>query len=105
MCPLRLRERETPWTLYPLDPETIYVNFGFWGMVERRPGEREGDRNRLVERLVAELGGRKSLYSTSFYEEREFRATYGGEAYEALKEQYDPGHRLPDLYEKCVRRR
>ena len=28
-----------------------------------------------MERLVADLGGRKSLYSTSFYEEDEFNAT------------------------------
>jgi FAD/FMN-containing dehydrogenase len=103
MCPLRLREQQREWTLYPLDPDATYVNFGFWGAVERRPGEREGDRNRLVERLVAELGGRKSLYSTSFYDERDFRASYGGEAYVALKATYDPGGRLLDLYEKCVR--
>jgi FAD/FMN-containing dehydrogenase len=104
MCPLRLRERETPWTLYPLDPETTYVNFGFWGRVERRQGERDGDRNRFVERLVAGLGGRKSLYSTSFYDRDEFRALYGGEAYDALKAAYDPDQRLLDLYEKCVGR-
>jgi FAD/FMN-containing dehydrogenase len=102
LCPLRLRERERPWTLYPLDPDTTYANFGFWGNVERRPGERDGDRNRLVERLVAELGGRKSLYSSSFYEQEVFRATYGGDDYEALKAKYDPDRRLKDLYEKCV---
>ena len=105
ICPLRLRKRERQWTLYALDPDTTYVNFGFWGTVERRPGDRDGDRNRLVEDLVADLGGRKSLYSTSFYEEREFRATYGGEAYDALKLTYDPHDRLLHLYEKCVRSR
>src|SRR6185503_8501730 len=31
MCPLRLRERDREWSLYPLDPGTTYVNFGFWG--------------------------------------------------------------------------
>jgi FAD/FMN-containing dehydrogenase len=104
MCPLRLRERETPWTLYALDPDATYVNFGFWGMVERRPGEAEGDRNRYIERLVALLGGRKSLYSTSYYERDEFRDLYGGGEYEQLKSAYDPDSRLLDLYEKCVRR-
>ncbi len=103
MCPLRLREREHAWTLYPLDPETTYVNFGFWGMVERRPGEPEGERNRLIERLVGELGGRKSLYSTCFYEEDEFRALYGGTEYEELRGRYDPAGRLLDLYTKCVK--
>jgi FAD/FMN-containing dehydrogenase len=105
MCPLRLREQRRPWTLYPLNPDTTYVNFGFWGNVERRPGDRDGDRNRVVERLVASLGGRKSLYSTSYYEEDEFRATYGGAAYDELKASYDPGGRLLDLYDKCVKGR
>ena len=52
-----------------LDPDTTYVNFGFWGAVERDPGgERDGDhrRNKLVERLVSDLGGRKSLYCDIF---------------------------------------
>ena len=104
MCPLRLREHAAPWTLYALDPDTTYVNFGFWGQVERRPGEREGERNRFVERLVSDLGGHKSLYSTSYYERDEFRDLYGGAEYEALKSAYDPDRRLLDLYEKCVQR-
>ncbi len=81
------------------------MNFGFWGRVERRPGERDGDRNRLIERLVSDLGGHKSLYSTAFYEREEFRELYGGEEYEELKRAYDPDRRLLDLYEKCVKRR
>jgi FAD/FMN-containing dehydrogenase len=105
MCPLRLREGTGEWPLYPLDPGTTYVNFGFWGRVERRPGERDGDRNRVVERLVSELGGHKSLYSTAYYDEDEFRELYGGEEYEELKRAYDPDRRLLDLYEKCVKRR
>ena len=105
MCPLRLREHDV-WTLYGLDPHTTYVNFGFWGAVARRRGEPPDDRrNRLVERLVTQLGGQKSLYSTSFYEEAEFRALYGGAAYDELKRAYDPEGRLLDLYEKCVRER
>ncbi|MGH2956036.1 MAG: FAD-binding oxidoreductase [Solirubrobacterales bacterium] len=102
MCPLRLRQRETPWTLYRLDPDATYVNFGFWGQVERRPGAGANDRNLFIEELVAGLGGHKSLYSTSFYEREEFHRLYGGEAYDELKAEYDPDRRLLDLYEKCV---
>jgi FAD/FMN-containing dehydrogenase len=103
MCPLRVREEG--WALYPLDADTTYVNFGFWGMVARRPGERDGDRNRLIEHVVSDLGGRKSLYSTSYYSEDEFRALYGGADYERLKREYDPGGRLLDLYDKCAKGR
>ena len=91
--------------MYPLDPATVYVNLGFWASVVRRPGASDGDRNRQIEQKVADLHGRKSLYSTAFYDEETFWATYNGAAYTALKKEYDPQGRLADLYDKCVRGR
>jgi FAD/FMN-containing dehydrogenase len=102
LCPLRQRLRDVTWELYPLDPDTLYVNVGFWSSVPLEPGEPDGSHNRLIERLVEDLGGRKSLYSTSFYDKAEFRRLYGGEAYDRLKKTYDPDERLLDLYAKCV---
>ncbi|MGH3516472.1 MAG: FAD-binding oxidoreductase [Haloechinothrix sp.] len=104
LCPLRQRA-PLPWTLYPLDPDTLYVNVGFWSSVPLAQGEPQGSHNRRIERVVTELGGHKSLYSTSYYEEAEFRRLYNGEAYSGLKETYDPDGRLPGLYDKCVRGR
>jgi FAD/FMN-containing dehydrogenase len=104
MCPLRLRG-ERAWPLYPLKRGEVYVNFGFWGTVPLPDGRSDGYYNRLVEDEVAELGGHKSLYSTSFYSEDEFYRRYNGEAYKALKHAYDGGGRLLGLYEKCVRGR
>jgi FAD/FMN-containing dehydrogenase len=104
-CPLRLRRPEARWDLYLMDPAKFYVNFGFWGTVPIRPGETDGTRNQRIELKVAELGGRKSLYSTSYYEETEFREVYGGATYDLLKRTYDGDGRLLDLYDKCVRRR
>ena len=105
LCPLRQRDRQAVWPLYPLDPDTTYVNVGFWGGVDLPRGEHEPFHNRAIEQQVAALGGRKSLYSTSFYPEDEFRANYGGPTYELLKKSYDPDGRLADLYAKTVRRR
>jgi len=102
LCPLRLRS-ETSWPLYPLRPGEVYVNFGFWGTVPLPPGRSDGYHNRLVETEVAALGGSKGLYSTSFYSEDDFWATYNGPAYARLKSAYDGGGRLSGLYEKCVR--
>ncbi len=102
MCPLRLRG-ERAWPLYPLKPGEVYVNFGFWGTVPLPPDRQDGYYNRLVEDEVAELGGHKSLYSTSFYSEDEFYRRYNGDTYKALKHAYDGDGRLLDLYEKCVR--
>jgi len=109
MCPLRLRRpggaAPTEWPLYPLDPETLYVNFGFWGTVPRAGGEPDGHFNRLVEREVSRLGGHKSLYSTAFYSEDEFWSLYNGPAYDAVKKRYDADGRLLNLYDKTVRSR
>ena len=84
ICPLRLRGDRT-WPLYPLKPGEVYVNFGFWGMASLPPGQGDGYYNRRIEDEVSALGGHKSLYSTSFYTEDEFRRRYNGEAYDKLK--------------------
>jgi len=102
LCPLRLRSDQA-WPLYPLAPGEVYVNFGFWGTVPLPQGRADGYHNRLVEDEVAALGGHKGLYSTSFYTEEQFWASYNGPAYAALKQRYDGGGRLAGLYEKCVR--
>ncbi len=104
LCPLRQRDPAARWDLYQLDPATTYVNVGFWSSVELPPGRGDGWHNRAIEEKVAELGGHKSLYSTSFYPPEEFWASYGGPAYEVLKKTYDPAGRLLDLYTKAVRR-
>jgi FAD/FMN-containing dehydrogenase len=103
LCPLRQRSPDVTWDLYALDPSTTYVNLGFWSSVEQRPGQREGHHNRRIEEVVAELGGRKSLYSSSYYSEEDFWQTYNGSQYELLKKEYDPQGRLLDLYSKCVK--
>jgi FAD/FMN-containing dehydrogenase len=105
MCPLRQRDPAVTWDLYALDPATTYVNVGFWSTVALPPGEGDGFHNRAIERKVAELGGRKSLYSTAFYTPEEFWDSYGGPAYEVLKKAYDPDGRLLDLFAKTVQRR
>ena len=105
LCPLVQRDPQVTWDLYPLDPATTYVNVGFWGGVELPAGESEPFHNRAIEREVARLDGRKSLYSTAFYPEDEFWASYGGSTYELLKKTYDPDGRLLGLYEKTVQRR
>jgi len=105
LCPLRQRSPDLTWDLYALDPHTTYVNLGFWSSVEELPGQREGHHNRRIEEVVAELGGRKSLYSSSYYDEDDFWRTYNGAQYQLLKKEYDPDGRLLDLYAKCVQGR
>ncbi|GAA2346123.1 FAD-binding oxidoreductase [Saccharopolyspora halophila] len=102
LCPVRLRDGQG-WPLYPMDPETLYVNVGFWATVPLELGELPGRHNRAIEQAVTELDGHKSLYSNSYYTEDEFWRLYNRPAYDELKARYDPKNRLPGLYEKCVR--
>jgi FAD/FMN-containing dehydrogenase len=104
ICPLRGRDARR-WPLYDLDPGALWVNVGFWGTVALPPGGRDGYHNRRIEAEVSRLGGRKSLYSTSFYQRAEFDARYGGAEYHRLRTRYDPDTRLLDLYDKAVGRR
>lgn len=103
ICPLRLRETDAQWPLYPLQPHRTYVNIGFWSSVP--VGPTPGHTNRLIEAKVSELGGHKSLYSESFYSAEEFDALYGGDTYTSVKKTYDPDSRLLNLYDKAVRRK
>ena len=103
LCPLRQRDPHVTWQLYPLDPSETYVNVGFWSSVPVDETGGPDHHNRWVEAEVERLGGRKSLYSTAFYEEERFWELYNGPVYRALKGRYDPDSRLADLYTKCVK--
>ena len=105
ICPIGGYHDEAKFPLYRVDPKTLYVNFGFWDVVEDRVKREPGHYNRKIERKVAELGGVKSLYSDSYYPEDEFWRLYNRSAYDALKRRYDPQRRFKNLYEKCVLRR
>ncbi|HET7899827.1 MAG TPA: FAD-binding oxidoreductase [Candidatus Nanopelagicales bacterium] len=106
VCPLRGRAPSVTWPLYELDPATTYVNVGFWSTVPVPPGVDPGAGrvNRRIEQVVTELGGRKSLYSTAFYDRDEFARLYGGATYEVLRSTYDRQGRLPDMWTKTVAR-
>ena len=104
-CPIQQRSPEDVWELYRFDPSVLYVNVGFWSSVALEPGEDPTTHTRLVEDLVDSLGGRKSLYSTAFYDRDRFWELYNGPVYETLKKTWDPDGRLLDLYEKTVERR
>ena len=104
LCPLKQRESGARWPLYEFDPDQLYVNVGFWSTVPLMNGEgpEDGKKNREIEKEVTKMEGRKSLYSTSFYDKDEFWSIYGGQDYEPIKNRYDPRGRFLGLYEKVV---
>jgi FAD/FMN-containing dehydrogenase len=103
ICPIGPQANSGRFVLYPVK-NTWYVNFGFWDVKRTREAHAPGHFNRLIEDKVSELGGIKSLYSDSFFSEADFHTRYGGDAYDALKKNYDPEGVFPRLYEKCVLR-
>lgn len=100
ICPVAAYDPSAFYPLYQLNPRTLYVNFGFWDSV--KTDHDEGYFNRKIEAKVQELGGRKSLYSNSFYSRETFWQLYDETGYRRLKAQYDPEGKLQDLYEKCI---
>jgi FAD/FMN-containing dehydrogenase len=102
LCPLVASQK---WPTYPLAPGEVYVNVGFWGNVAVGPDAPNAPRNRAIEAKVHELGGHKSLYSEAFYDRETFDELYDGPHLAAVKDTYDPDHRLTTLYDKAVKRR
>ncbi len=104
ICPTRAWDKEARFELYPMDPEALYVNFGFWDVIKGRRTMPKGHYNRRVEDKVVELGGIKSLYSDSYFTPEQFWALYNKPAYDALRRRYDPQGVFKDIYTKCVLR-
>jgi len=102
LCPTRALDKKVRFPLYPMDPDTLYVNFGFWNVIRSRKKLTPGHYNRLVEQKVAELGGMKSLYSDAYYTQEQFWDIYNRDEYFNLKKLYGPRGQLKDLYSKCV---
>ena len=102
ICPVRPLEAAGNWTLYTMKPGALYLNFGFWGSVRTTSDRPPGHFNVRIEGIVQELGGRKSLYSQSFFTEDEFWRIYNGEAYRKIKSKYDPRGAFVNLHQKTV---
>lgn len=102
ICPTRVYNKQVKFDLYAMDPEKLYVNFGFWDVIRERKKLPDGFYNRQVEEKVIELGGMKSLYSDSYFTPEQFWEIYNKPAYDILKQKYDPDSKLRDIYRKCV---
>ena len=104
ICPIGPAQHESRFPLYPLHGPGLYVNVGFWDVVESTTAYEPGHFNRMIEQKVLELGGIKSLYSDCYFDRETFARAYAIDEYRVLKDKYDPQHRTLDLYEKCVLR-
>jgi FAD/FMN-containing dehydrogenase len=104
VCPTKSVSKKWPYPLYPMQSGQLYINFGFWDTIPAHGEPSDAYYNKQVERIVGDLGGMKSLYSTSFYTRKQFEKIYNYPAYKKLKSAYDPKGRFKGLYEKCAER-
>ncbi len=101
-CPTRAYDKKVSFDLYRMDPEKLYINFGFWDVIRGRKSLPPGFYNRQVEEKVMALGGMKSLYSDSYFTNEQFWKMYNKPVYDRLRKKYDQGGALKDIYSKCV---
>jgi FAD/FMN-containing dehydrogenase len=102
ICPFRPLPSEKSYSLFQIGPNALYLDFGFWDIVPSK--QPAGYLNRLIEKKTEEVGGFKSLYSDSFYTKEQFWKIYSQDAFNSLKEKYDPKAVFQNLYEKCVQK-
>lgn len=104
LCPLREMSSPTfhPFTTLPGRPgddaPKPMLNIGLWDR-----GARSADafvaQNRALEGTLARLGGRKVLYSHTYYTEKVFWDLYDREWYEDMRKRYD-ATTLPTVFDK-----
>ena len=102
VCPTRACNKQARFDLYRMDPQKLYINFGFWDTIRGREKLPPGFYNRKIEEKVMALQGMKSLYSESYFSPEQFWEIYNRLDYDRLKKKYDPEGSLKDLYRKCV---
>lgn len=103
VCPIKQTNAKVEWSLYKIDPNRLYLNFGFWSSVKSKKSDPFWH-NKSLESKVGELKGKKSLYSDVFYDEKTFWRLYNKQKYSILKKHYDKHGFLKDLYQKTVKR-
>jgi len=102
ICPIRHANPDHQFDLARLDPNTTYINFGFWDIIRGKQALPPGHYNKKVEQKVQELHGFKSLYSSAYYDRDTFWQLYNGPAYQRLKAKYDPESKLVDLFDRVI---
>lgn len=100
ICPFSVGAKKYQYSLFELDHNKFYLDFGFWDTIKLEKGA--GYYNKKIEKITEELGGKKTLYSEAFYTNKKFWQLYNGKTYHKLKQKYDLKNTFLDLYQKCV---
>lgn len=87
LCPVKKMNQDQIFSPHNTSTsDSHFINFGIYGI----PGKSSpiSELTKTLELEVAKLGGRKVLYSKSYYTPEEFWNTYSKTAYDALRKKY-----------------
>lgn len=101
LCPLKPAKNDKLTPTY-LDTKLV-INVGLWGHAKPSASSFK-ERNRLIEKRVHQLGGRKVLYAHAYYTDQEFWDIYDKPAYDKLRRKYKATTVFPDVYQKIKTR-
>jgi hypothetical protein len=108
LCPIR--SNSTPQKMSPHyfqnDEELLFINFGLW---THRPNWQLGcsackNATKILEKETKRLGGRKMLYSLSYYSREEWSNIYDIQWYQQMKTKWDADYAWGDIYDKIVQK-
>ncbi len=103
VCPILDPSSPKEYPLWKFSEDKLACDIGIFSGKSSKTTHEKGFYNRQLECEIQKQNGKKSLYSRSYFSRDDFeRIYYGGNAYNKLKEKYDPNNCFPTLYEKCV---
>jgi delta24-sterol reductase len=98
LCPL-LPDTRSPFQSNNLKTPMV-INVGVWGS-QLPSHEAFIKANRLIEKELLQLGGKKWFYAHSYYTKKEFWTIYDKKLYDALRSKYS-ATLLPTIYDKVT---
>ena len=98
LCPIRGSEK--PQFLSPHFGKTDFLNIGLYGIPRSKLSIPQ--LSATLEKQIIDYGGRKMLYSFTYYDKEIFSKIYDEARYSELRKKYYATHVFPTLYEKVV---
>lgn len=86
LCPLKAAANPQPFSPHNLSQDPLLINVGVYGVPNFEQGAIAATQD--LERRTQECGGRKGLYSQSYYTPEEFWGIYDKEVYDHLRKTY-----------------